>query len=241
MGARTGAHPVEHVRPASAEVVAQLSDSVALVTLGPDAPGAREMCTALVDRGIAVSLGHSAAEIEAARSLVDVGASMITHIGNATGPMSARDPGVFGLGLDDERIAVSVIADLVHLHPAVLRVVAQAARDRLVLVTDAVAWRSESHRRRGVEMTDGAPRLSDGTLAGSALTMDAAVRNVVHVGALDLGAALVAASARPAEVLGLDDRGVLRPGTLADLVALDESGRVLEVWIEGESVGLVPS
>ena len=231
-----GAHPAEHVIAPSPEAVAELPDGVALVTLGAEHPEAEATCRALRARGIAVSIGHSRATYEQAVPLVDAGATLVTHVGNATGPISARAPGVFGLGLSDERLAVSVIADLVHLHPAVLRIVAGAAASRLVLVTDAVAWRAPSHRARGIASVDGAPRLPDGTLAGSALTMDQAIRNLVGSGATDLGTALRAASTHPARVIGVEDRGVITVGALADLVALDSSLAVEQVWLEGQPV-----
>ncbi len=236
LGDAIGAHPAEHVLAPSAAAVADLPGGVALVTLGPEHPEAEAACRALRARGIAVAIGHSRATYEQSVPLVDAGASLVTHVGNATGPISARAPGVFGLGLSDERLAVSVIADLVHLHPAVLRIVAGAAASRLVLVTDAVAWRAPSHRARGITSVDGAPRLPDGTLAGSALTMDQAIRNLVGSGATDLGTALRAASTHPARVIGVEDRGVITVGALADLVALDLSLAVEQVWLEGQPV-----
>jgi N-acetylglucosamine-6-phosphate deacetylase len=236
LGAAVGAHPVEHVLTPDAESVGAIPDGVVLVTLGPDAPGAADACRALVDQGIAVAIGHTRASYEQAAVLVDAGATVVTHLGNAMGPLMARDPGVFGLGLADDRLAIGVIADLVHVHPAVLRIASRAAGRRMVLVTDAVAWRSDSHVRRGIGHYDGAPRLADGTLAGSSLSMDAAVRNLVGCGAADVATALRAASTNPADVLGLSDRGAIRVGAVADLVALDAELQVETVWLGGHPI-----
>ena len=115
-----------------------------------------------------------------------------------------------------------VIADLVHVDPVTLAVVFRAKpADRVVLVTDAVAWQSAWAKDQGITMVDGAPRLPDGTIAGSALTMDQAVRNLVQVVGVDLVDAVRAASTNPARVMGHADRGVLAVGARADVVALD--------------------
>ncbi len=234
LGEAHGAHRSEHVVAPEPDAVASLPDGVALVTLGPEAEGAAAAVAALAARGVVVSLGHSRADYEQGRAAVDAGARMVTHLANAMGPLSARDPGLIGLALADDRLAVAVIADLVHVHPAVLRLAAGAAgASRLVLVTDAIAWRAPAEVERGVSLVDGAPRLTDGTIAGSVLTMDRAVRNVVSSGAADLATALRAASANPARVAGLHDRGALRIGARADLVVLDAGLDVVETWVGG--------
>jgi N-acetylglucosamine-6-phosphate deacetylase len=126
-----------------------------------------------------------------------------------------------------------LIADGVHVHPRVLRLAAQAlGSDRTVLVTDAVAWQAGTVGAIGMEFRDGAPRLPDGTLAGSAVTMDAAVRQMVDAG-VSLADAVVAGSTNPARLLGLHDRGSIEVGRRADLVALDEHLEVDTVWIAG--------
>jgi N-acetylglucosamine-6-phosphate deacetylase len=237
LGGAHGAHPSDHVVAPTSADVAMLPEGVALVTLGPEVDGASDAVRGLVSRKIAVSLGHSRASYEIARRSVDEGATLVTHLGNAMGPLLAREPGLLGLGLADDRVAVSVIADLVHVHPAVLRVIARAkAPHRLVLVTDAVATRGSRLASRRVQVVEGAPRLPDGTIAGSVLTMDAAVRNMVSSGATDLASALRAASAVPADLLGLDDRGTITVGARADLVALKPDLTVEQVWIGGVAV-----
>ena len=129
--------------------------------------------------------------------------------------------------------AASVIADGVHVHPRMLQLAARLlGPDRMLLVTDAVAWRAGTVGAIGMELRDGAPRLPDGTLAGSAVTMDAAVRMCVDAG-IDLEHALVAASTVPARLLGLRDRGVIAPGRRADLVLLSPGLEVEATLVAG--------
>lgn len=237
LGGRTGAHPPHHVRPPDAEAVAAVPEVVRIVTLGPEGEGALEAVDALARRGILVALGHSSASFDRSRAAVDAGARLVTHAFNAMAPLDHRQPGLLGVALGDDRVAISVIADLHHVHPAVLRIAGRSKpRGALVLVTDAVGWRAASMADRGVALRDGAPRLPDGTLAGTALTMDAAVRNLVDAGATDVASALFAASTTPARLLGLSDRGVVAVGARADLVALDRDMRVADVWIAGAPV-----
>ena len=135
----------------------------------------------------------------------------------------------------DERLACSLIADLVHIDGMALKVAFRVlGPKRAVLVTDAVAWRGSPVGPMQVHMAAGAPRLADGTLAGSALTMDRAVRNVVEHCDVSLADAVAAASTVPARLLGLDDRGEIAVGRRADLVALDDEGSVSAVWVAGE-------
>jgi N-acetylglucosamine-6-phosphate deacetylase len=139
--------------------------------------------------------------------------------------------------LSDDRLAVSLIADLVHVHPSALAVAFRAkTAARVALITDAVAWRAATVGEIPVHFDGRVPRLADGTLAGSALTMDQAVRNVVQRAHVALADAVHAAATTPADLLGLPDRGRLEPGARADIVALDEHLRVEAVWIGGERV-----
>ncbi|QGG95316.1 N-acetylglucosamine-6-phosphate deacetylase [Actinomarinicola tropica] len=232
---RAGAHDPAALATPTAEALDALPPAAALVTLAPDVAGAVDAIQALRSRGVRVALGHSDATIEDARAAVAAGATLVTHVFNAMSPLHHRAPGLAGFALADDRVAVSVIADLAHVHPTVLRIVARCKPPGgLVLVTDAVAWGAGALGDREVRLVDGVPRLEDGTLAGSALTMDAAVRNLVDAGASDLASALYAASTAPARALGLDDRGTITVGARADLVALDHGVRVEAVWVGGE-------
>ncbi|MGY6499576.1 MAG: N-acetylglucosamine-6-phosphate deacetylase [Acidimicrobiales bacterium] len=237
LGTRAGAHRSDLIRPLTTDAVAGLPDLVRLVTVCPVGPDALEAIAALVADGRVVSMGHSDASHAEASAAVDVGATLVTHVFNASSPLHHREPGLAGTALADDRLAVSLIADGVHLHPAVVSVVARAKpRGRLVLITDAVAWRTPGARDRGIRVVEGAPRTEAGVLAGSSLTMDAAVRSTVAWGALDLASALIAASAAPAQVVGAEDRGILAPGRRADVITLTPDLAIEHVWIEGEQV-----
>ncbi len=205
-----------------------LGDRVRVVTLAPELAGAVDAIAALSGRGILVALGHSACSAEVAGQAAAAGARLVTHLGNAMGPLHHRAPGLLGAALADDRLSVSVIADLVHTHPVFVRMVfAAKGAQRVALITDSVASPDG----------EGPPRLADGTLAGSILTMDGAVSNVVHHSGVSLADAVQAASTNPARLLGLADRGAIAPGRRADLVALrnlaDDEWKVATVWVGG--------
>ena len=246
LGALPGAHDRRWFRLPDPEWLAGLPAVVAVVTLAPELPGALDLVRTLAEAGVLVSLGHSTATWAEAVAAAEAGARMVTHLFNAATPLHHREPGLVGAGLTDSRLTPSLIADLVHLHPAVLASAfrcrqglaadgdGEAAGDPgVALVTDAVAWRAEHlaggrlHRRAG-----DAPRRADGTIAGSALTMDAAVRNAVSAG-VALPLALAAASRVPARLLGATDRGLIRTGSRADLVVLDARLEVTASWVGG--------
>ncbi len=224
-----GAHPPEHLRPSVDERwLESLLPDVAVVTLAPELPGAIGAVAELTARGVLVALGHSACTIEVARQATDAGARLVTHLGNAMGPFSQRQPGLVGAALSDDRMAASLIADLVHVHPALLTIAFRAkGPNGTVLVTDAVATGS-------TPVDGGPPRMADGTLVGSVLTMDRAVANTVRAAGVAVADAVAAASTTPARLLGLDDRGAIAPGRRADLVALGPELGVATVWIAGE-------
>jgi N-acetylglucosamine-6-phosphate deacetylase len=234
LGQATGAHRREHVVPIDRAWLAALPPAVRLVTLAPEVDGALDAVADLTSRGVTVALGHSTATFDQATAGADAGASLVTHLFNAMGPLHHRHPGLPGAALADDRLTVSLIADLVHVHPALLAATFRAkGPGRVVLVTDAIAARAgPTLAGQRVAVVDGAPRLADGTLAGSVLTMDAAVRNAVAAG-VSLDAAVAAASTTPAAIAGLADRGAVEPGRRADLVALSSGLTVEAVWIAG--------
>ena len=222
-----GAHRPEFVRPeVDLSWLDSLGDAVRVLTLAPELPGAIDAIAALSERGVLVSLGHSACTAETAVDAADAGARLVTHLGNAMGPLHQRAPGLLGAALADDRLSVSVIADLVHTHPVFVRMAFAAKgpegdrRPGVVLVTDAVAAVPAARAADGAAP----PRLADGTLAGSVLTMADAVSNVVRASGVALADAVQAASATPARLLGLDDRGSIESGRRADLVALEPTG-----------------
>jgi N-acetylglucosamine-6-phosphate deacetylase len=214
-----------------------LPDIVRLVTLAPELEGTAKVVTLLRERGVTVALGHSTASYEQTGAAVEAGAELVTHCFNGMGPLHHREPGLLGAALSDDRLAVSVIADLVHVHPAVLALVFRAkGADRVVLVTDAVAWEAEDLRELGLQYEGRAPTLPDGTIAGSAVTMDASLANLVREAGVSLADAVRAASTTPADLLGTVDRGRIAPACRADIVALDDDFRVTTMWLAGEEV-----
>lgn len=234
LGERHGAHRGVPDGPVDLDWLESLPPLVRIMTIGPERPNAVEATRLLVERGIVVALGHSAATYEQVTVCVDAGATLFTHCFNATAPLHHREPGPVGAALTDDRLAISLIADNVHVHPAVVRIAARCKPpDRTVLITDAAGWRAGSLGARRIEVYDGGPRLADGTLAGSNLTMDRAVRHVALDAALGDEFAVRAASANPAALVGFADRGAITPGARADLVALDVDGSVAGTWVAG--------
>lgn len=229
LGGAPGAHRREHLVPLDREWLADVCERwpVRIVTLAPELAGAADVVRALEARGVTAALGHSTASYEEAIAAVDAGARLVTHCFNGMAPLHHREPGLLGAALGDERLVVSLIADLVHVHPTALAIASHAkGRGGYALVSDAIAWDGEGD----------APRLADGTLAGSALTMDRAVANVVTYAGVSLIDAIHAASTTPARLVGAHDRGRIEAGCRADLVLLDADLRVLATWIGGEHV-----
>jgi len=236
LGGRPGAHPRDLLVPIDLEWLRVLPGTVRLVTLAPELDGAVDAVRQLTERGITVSLGHSAATVEDVRACIDAGARMVTHLFNGMPPLHHREPGVVGATLTDDRVVAGLIADLVHVDAVAINVAFRAKPGRVALVTDAVAWRSARIGRIEIVHDGRAPRLPDGTLAGSSLTMDLAIRNVVDHANVSVDDALTAASTTPAAVLGLHDRGRVAAGCRADLVVLDGALVVQGVWRAGIEV-----
>ncbi|MDH3213856.1 MAG: amidohydrolase family protein, partial [Myxococcales bacterium] len=211
---------------------------VRMVTLAPEVEGVAVLEAALGRRGIAIALGHSLADAEQVLAAIDRGARHVTHLFNAMGPMHQRAPGLAGVALGEERLTCDLICDGVHVHPAMVRLAARAKGDRLILITDRVdppGGESEGFGSGPVRDDGTAIRMTDGNLAGSRLTLDAAVRRLREAAGLTLLEAVAACTLRPARVLGIEsERGTLRPGARADFALLDDEGRVLETWIAGQ-------
>jgi N-acetylglucosamine-6-phosphate deacetylase len=215
--------------------------SLRLMTLAPEAPGALERIRRLRERGIVVSLGHTDASYEEFVRGVDAGASVVTHLYSAMSPFQHRSPGAVGAALLDDRVAVGLIVDGVHSHAASIQLALRAKGvERVLLVTDAVAGAGVGPGRyavngRGIVVDESSARLLDGTLAGSILTMDQALRNVVQLTGASAADALRMGSEVPARVLGLAAKGRLSPGFDADLVLLDDQLEVEETIVAGRT------
>ncbi len=233
--ARCGAHDPAVLRPPDAGSVDTLlaagQGAIRMVTIAPELDGAVPAVKRLVDAGVLAAVGHTDALAEDVVPAVDAGASVATHLFNGMRPLHHREPGPIGTLLDDERVTVELICDLVHLHPTVVRLAARhAGSGRTVVITDAISAAGAGdgvYDIGGLEVsvTDGVPTLAGGgSLAGSTLTMDAAFRNLVHGCGLGVLEAVTASSTRPAQLLGLGEvTGRVAPGYAADLVLLDET------------------
>jgi N-acetylglucosamine-6-phosphate deacetylase len=246
--ARCGAHDPAILRPPDpVSVDALLSagrGTIRMVTIAPELEGAVPAVKRLVDAGVIAAIGHTDALAEDVVPAVDAGATVATHLFNGMRPLHHREPGPIGVLLDDERVTVELICDLVHLHPTVVRLAARhAGVGRTILITDAIAAAAAGDGTYdigglAVDVTNGVPTLAGGgSLAGSTLTMDAAFRNLVKSCGLGVLDAVAAASTRPAELLGLGDvTGRLAPGYAADVVLLDDALRPVRVMRRGEWV-----
>jgi len=248
---RAGAHARAAIDAATAAMIDRLADPgrVRLVTLAPELDGALELIATLRAREIAVSLGHTEATFETFTAAVDAGARLATHVWNAMSPLHHRAPGATGAALADDRVTALAIADGVHTHPAVFRVTARTKGPRrLALVTDAIAGAGLA---AGATALAGQPvtvdatsaRLADGTLAGSTLTLDRAVRNAMQFASLSIDDAVEMASGTPRAALeasaarpggsARDGAGGLGAGAPADLVLLDADFTVRATFVGG--------
>lgn len=246
---RLGTHPAEHRRDPDPRLLDRWRRRapVVAVTLAPELPGAVALIAELSADGVLVSLGHSDATAAQAHAGFDAGARTVTHLFNAMSPLHHRAPGLPGAALSRPDVVVQLVIDGHHLHDDAVRTAWAAARGRTVMVTDATAAAAlddGTYALAGlpVEVRGGAVRNDQGTLAGSALTLDAAVRNACAMGA-DLTEALVAATEAPARLIGRADIGRLKPGGRADLVVLDDDATVRETLVAGRLVdrGLAPA
>jgi N-acetylglucosamine-6-phosphate deacetylase len=239
---RMGVHPPASRRDPDGALLLRLLDAarVSQVTLAPELPGALDLVDLLIERGVVVSAGHSDATADEAHRAFDRGARTVTHLFNAMRPLAPRDPGIALAALARADVTVQLIADGHHVAAETMLVACRAARGRFALVTDAAAAAGMGDGTftiagRQVVAAGGAVRTPEGRLAGSALTMLAAVRNV-HALGIRLEEALTAATAVPAAIVGRTDLGRLAPGAAADVVVLDDNLEICRVLLGGRPV-----
>ena len=239
---RRGAHALRFIREMTEADVTQITAidcGSVMLTLAPNRV-APTLIKSLAANGVFVSLGHSEASLAEVTNALASGARAFTHIFNAMSQMNGRDPGMVGAALADPHSFCGLIADGYHVHDAAMRVaLAAKPKDRMMLITDAMptaAGGPDSFELQGraVQRVNGKLLLADGTLAGSNLTMDEALRYCVERLGAALEDALQMASLNPAAFLGRDrELGRIKPGYLASLVHLDDGLHVLETWIDG--------
>lgn len=242
-----GAQPPEYVRePSVKEFEKYLGDFltyIKLVTLAPEVPGAEEVIEYLVSKGVTVSAGHSGASYDEMLGAVNMGVTNATHTFNGMKRLHHRDPGILGLVLSDDRVFAELIWDNLHVHPGAAKVLVKAKDPgRVTLVSDAIraaglADGDYDLAGQNVLVRQGTARLADGTIAGSTVTLDQAVRNAAEC--VGLRTAVEMASLTPAKSIGVADRrGSIEAGLAADLVVLGPDLFVRKVFIEGREVSM---
>ena len=242
-----GAHDPTLLREADGESVGVLlaaaGGTIAQVTIAPELEGSPEAIRQLVDAGVVVAVGHTATDYAGAKAAFDAGATLLTHAFNGMRGIHHRAPGPVVAAMSSPGVTLEVINDGVHVHPDVVNMAFASAPGRIALVTDAMAATgcADGDYMLGtlaVEVKDGVARLVEGgSIAGSTLTLDVALRQTVEQCGVPLAAAIGALTATPARVLGVDDRlGDLRVGYAADAVLLSPELTVEAVWAAGERV-----
>jgi N-acetylglucosamine-6-phosphate deacetylase len=204
------------------------SGKIIMITIAPEVANNLEVIEFLVSNGVNVSLGHTATDYETAVKAFAKGATSITHFFNAIKPFQHRAPGLVGAGMLYP-FYLQFIADGVHTHKATIQIMSKLFKDRLVLITDSIMAagldKPGKYKLGGftIVVDEISARLENGTLAGSILTMDRGVRNLIEFGNLNLSEALRCASTNPAKSIGVKDRGSIKKDNFADFVVLDKN------------------
>jgi len=236
-----GAHEAHYLALPELSLLAEFSDVLKIVTLAPELPGGEEFIAQCSKAGVKVAIGHTAATYDQAMAAVSGGASLFTHVFNAMPPLHHREPGALGAALDSDAYC-ELIADNIHVHPAMQRLLLRAKRkERIILITDSTmaGLPGGTYKLYGQTVTvqENAVRLPSGQLAGSALTLHRAVRNFIANTGLSVPKAVQLVTANPARLLGLYQRkGRLAVGMDADITIFDDDLDIFHTLIRGDSV-----
>lgn len=242
---KRGAQPKEYIRPADPAEYEPFfaKGKVKLITLAPEIPENKGLIVYASQQGATVAVGHSAASYEEVLASVPLGLTHAAHTFNAMLGLHHRQPGTVGAVLTCDGITAEVIADNIHLHPAAVKLLVRAKRvNRTVLVTDAMRATGMADGLydlggQEIRVKEGVARMADGGLAGSTLTMERAIKNVMAAAGVTLGEALKMATCNPARVIGVEEeKGSLAPGKDADLTVLDEDLTVELTMVKGQIV-----
>jgi N-acetylglucosamine-6-phosphate deacetylase len=244
--AKRGTHKAANVSAPDSDLfrkwIHAANQTIRLVTVAPELPGAHELIRIAKAAGIFVAMGHSNATSEEAHSAIEEGVCYAVHTFNAMRAFSHRDPGIVGEVLSDDRVFAEIIADGIHVDPSVIRLFARAkGPTRVVLVSDAISAMDMTDGRYvlgndDVHVMGGICRDSEGHLAGSTLTQEVALRNFVQWSGWRFEDALLALTLNPAHALNLSRKGVLEPGADADVVLMDPTLRVMKTFVKGRLV-----
>jgi N-acetylglucosamine-6-phosphate deacetylase len=248
-----GAQPREFILPPTLPDARRLLEaagpSLKMLSIAPELPGALDVIRLMRQNGVVCSAAHTAATYDEFTAAVDAGVSVVTHIYSGMRPFFHRDPGIIGAALTDQRVCLTLIGDLIHAHPCAVNIARAMTRpDRLIFITDQIKAtglpdgeytlvNQKIRVERGAAVLSGS--LDDPgrmVLAGSLLTMDQAIRNVVQKLGWPLQEALAYASLNPARALGLSSKGAVEKGADADLVILNQDLTVWRTIVSGKVV-----
>ena len=238
---KKGAQAGENIRPGDAAFLQEYLDIIRVFTIAPEMPGNLDCIREMAGKTL-ISMGHTAATYAQAEAAIDAGVGHVTHLFNAQTPLMHRDPGVVGAALTDDRVSAELIADTFHVSPHLYSLVTRMKGDKLVLITDCTRAGGLADGEytlggqpifvKGIEC-----RLADGTIAGSVLKLNNAVRNLLDYTDLPVWEAVNAASLNPARRIGVDERkGSLETGKDADIAIVNENFDVLRTIVGGRSV-----
>jgi N-acetylglucosamine-6-phosphate deacetylase len=240
---KRGVHPAESILPPDLRLLERFWSAarghIALMTVAPELPRADVLIAAAVAKGITVSLGHSDADFASTTAGLQAGARHATHTFNAMRPLNHRDPGILGAVLTENSMTADIIADGVHLAPSITQLfLAAKGEERAVLISDglsATGMPDGRYKLGAFEFEVAGDRCTaNGTLAGSVLTLDRAVRNIMKIAGWSLQRSLRLATANPAGVIRAKNVGVLRAGAPADIVVMSAGGEVINAFIAGQ-------
>jgi N-acetylglucosamine-6-phosphate deacetylase len=244
--AKRGTHKADNVLAPNAALFQKWlqgsNHSIRLLTIAPELEGIDSVLRIAGEAGVTVAMGHSNATFDQARAAADRGVCYAVHTFNAMREFSHRDPGIVGTVLSDDRVYAEIIADGIHVDPAVVRFFARAkGKTRVLLVTDATSATDMPDGRYvlgcdTVDVINGTCRDAEGRLAGSTLTQELAFRNFVEWTDFAFEDALLGLTLNPARALGLDNKGVIEPGADADIAVLDHNFRVTRTFVGGRLV-----
>ena len=238
---KKGAQPEEYILPPDGDFILEHADILKLFTVAPEMEEATECIQKIYEDGrVLVSMGHTGATFEEANAGIQAGVRHATHLFNAMTALQHRNPGVVGAALSDEKVSCELIADTFHVHPGLYQLVVKAKGDKLCLITDCMraggmkdgdyTLGGQQVTKKGIECL-----LEDGTIAGSVLKLNEAVRNLKNYTDLSISEVFACASLNPAKAVGEAERiGSLEVGKCADIIICDDDINVITTIIEGE-------